>query len=177
MDTRWKNIDKKAKKFFGEYYKLMAEVLLAAMGITLLVITVVYRGYHPTGEALFYGILGNLLLGLGIWLSFNDLLNRKFGNWLPDDDNSYAEWKEHGRVVERWIHIAGAVAFLFAAWYLSYLIGGGNYWSAGWSTNLASGYIMIFSALLQYLLAEAVLQRFQKRQLDYLMEQSQPAQA
>ena len=43
MDTKWKNIDKKAKKFFGEYYKLMAEVLLAAMGITLLVITVVYR--------------------------------------------------------------------------------------------------------------------------------------
>ena len=54
MDTKWKDIDKKAKKFFGEYYKLMAEVLLAAMGITLLVITVVYRGYHPTGEALFY---------------------------------------------------------------------------------------------------------------------------
>ena len=104
---------------------------------------------------------------LGVWLSFNDLLNRKFGNWLPDDDNSYAEWKEHGRDVERWIHIAGAVAFLFAAWYLSYLIGGGNYWTAGWSTNLASGYMMIFSALLQYLLAEAVLQRFQKRQLDY----------
>ena len=101
MDTKWKDIDKKAKKFFGEYYKLMAEVLLAAMGITLLVITVVYRGYHPTGEALFYGILGNLLLGSGVWLGFNDMLNRKFGNWLPDDDNSYAEWKEHGRSEER----------------------------------------------------------------------------
>ena len=79
MDTKWKNIDKKAKKFFGEYYKLMAEVLLTAMGITLLVITVVYRGYHTTGDALFYGMLGNLLLGAGIWSGLHDLLNRKFG--------------------------------------------------------------------------------------------------
>ena len=30
---------------------------------------------------------------------------------------------------------------------------------------------MIISALLQYILAETVLQRFQKRQLDYMMEQ------
>ena len=171
MDTKWKDIDKKAKKFFGEYYKLMAEVLLAAMGITLLVITVVYRGYHPTGEALFYGILGNLLLGSGVWLGFNDMLNRKFGNWLPDDDNSYAEWKEHGKKMEGWIQLGGVVAFLIAAWYLSYLIGGGNYWTAGWNTNLASGYVMIFSVLFQYILAETALQRFQKRQLDYMMEQ------
>ena len=171
MDTKWKDIDKKAKKFFGEYYKLMAEVLLAAMGITLLVITVVYRGYHPTGEALFYGILSNLLLGSGVWLGFNDMLNRKFGNWLPDDDNSYAEWKEHGKKMEGWIQLGGVVAFLIAAWYLSYLIGGGNYWTAGWNTNLASGYVMIFSVLFQYILAETALQRFQKRQLDYMMEQ------
>ena len=60
----------------------MAEVLLTAMGITLLVITVVYRGYHTTGDALFYGMLGNLLLGAGIWSGLHDLLNRKFGNWL-----------------------------------------------------------------------------------------------
>ena len=38
-------------------------------------------------------------------------------------------------------------------------------------TNFASGYVMIISALLQYILAETVLQRFQKRQLDYMMEQ------
>ena len=89
----------------------MAEVLLTAMGITLLVITVVYRGYHTTGDALFYGMLGNLLLGAGIWSGLHDLLNRKFGNWLPDDDNSYAEWKEHGRTAERWIHIAASQRF------------------------------------------------------------------
>ena len=171
MDTKWKDIDKKAKKFFGEYYKLMAEVLLIAMGITLLVITVVYRGYHPTEEALFYGILGNLMLGAGVWLGFNDLLNRKFGNWLPDDDNSYAEWKEHGKKVEGWIQLGGAAAFLIAAWYLSYLMGGGNYWTPGWNTNFASGYVMVFSVLFQYILAETALQRFQKRQLDYMMEQ------
>ena len=171
MDTKWNDIDKKARRFFGEYYRLLGEVMLAAMGITLFVVIIVYRGYHPTVETLVYGVLANLMLGLAIWLGFNDLLNRKFGNWLPDDDNSYTEWKEHGRLVEKWIRIAGAVAFLLAVWYFSYLINGGMYWSAGWSTNLASGYVMVFSALLQYILAETALQRFQKKHLDYLMEQ------
>ena len=73
--------------------------------------------------------------------------------------------------MEGWIQLGGVVAFLIAAWYLSYLIGGGNYWTAGWNTNLASGYVMIFSVLFQYILSETALQRFQKRQLDYMMEQ------
>lgn len=171
MDTKWKNIDKKAKKFFGEYYKVLAEIMLAAMGVAALVITVVYRGWHTTGETLFYGGLGNLLLGSGMWLGVNEILNRKFGGWLPDDDDSYAEWKEHGKIGKRWICIIGGAALLFAFWYFSYLMNGGIYWTDGWSYNYASGYVMIFSALFQYILAETALQRFQKRQLDYMMEQ------
>ena len=171
MDTKWKNIDEKAVKVFGKYYKRVAAALAAAFGIAFFYSIIVYRGWHPTGESVFFGVLGNLLLGAGIWLGINELLNKKFGDWLPDDDNSYAEWKEHGRLMERWIRIAGAAAFLLSVWYFSYLMSGGAYQTGGWYYNYAPGYMLIISALLQFILAETVLQRFQRKQLDYMMEQ------
>ena len=171
MDTKWKGIDEKAVKFFGRYYKRAASVLAAACGIAFFYSIIAYRGWHPTGESVFFGVLGNLLLGAGIWLGVNELLNKKFGDWLPDDDNSYAQWKEHGRLMERCIRIAGAAAFLLSVWYFSYLMNGGAYQTGGWYYNYVSGYMLIISVLLQFILAETVLQRSQKRQLDYMMEQ------
>ena len=171
MDTNWKGIDEKAVKFFGRYYKRAASVMAAACGIAFFYSIIAYRGWHPTGESIFFGVLGNLLLGAGIWLGVNELLNKKFGDWLPDDDNSYAQWKEHGRLMERCIRIAGAAAFLISVWYFSYLMNGGAYQTGGWYYNYVSGYMLIISVLLQFILAETVLQRFQKRQLDYMMEQ------
>ena len=171
MDTKWKGIDEKAVKFFGRYYKRAASVMAAACGIAFFYSIIAYRGWHPTGESIFFGVLGNLLLGAGIWLGVNELLNKKFGDWLPDDDNSYAQWKERGKAVERQIRIAGAAAFLLSVWYFSYLMNGGAYQTGGWYYNYVSGYMLIISVLLQFILAETVLQRFQRRQLDYMMEQ------
>lgn len=139
-------------------------------GIVFFYSIIAYRGWHPTGESIFLGVLGNLLLGIGIWFGINDLLDKKFSDWLPDEDNSYAEWKERGRLMERWIRIAGAAAFLLSAWYLSYLMGGGSY-QGGWYYNYASGYMLVISVLLQFILAETAMQRSQRRQLDYMMEQ------
>ncbi len=171
MDIKWKNISEKAVSFFGRYYKRAASVMAAACGIAFFYSIIAYRGWHPTGESIFFGVLGNLLLGAGIWLGVNELLNKKFGDWLPDDDNSYVQWKERGKAVERQIRIAGAAAILMAAWYLSYLMNGGVYWGNGGYYNYASGYVMIFTALVQFIAAEATLNRFRKKQLDYMMEQ------
>ena len=170
MVIKWKNIEENAIKFLKRYYRRLAEVVTIAGGIVFFYNIIVYRGWHPTGESIFFGILGNLLLGAGIWLGINDLLDKKFSNWLPDEDNSYAEWKERGRLMERWIRIAGAAAFLLSAWYLSYLMGGGSY-QGGWYYNYASGYMLVISVLLQFILAETAMQRSQRRQLDYMMEQ------
>ena len=171
MDTKWKNIDEKAVKFFGRYYKRVASLMAAACGIAFFYSIIAYRGWHPTGESLFFGIVGNLLLGAGIWLGVNELLNKKFSDWLSDDDNSYAQWKERGKAVDRQICIAGALAVMMAFWYLSYLMTGAVYQVNGPNYNYASGYVMIFSALIQFIVAEAALNRYQKKQLDYMMEQ------
>ena len=171
MDTKWKNIKENAVKFFRRYYRWIVEVATMIGGIVFFYNIIAYRGWHPTGESIFFGILGNFLLGAGIWLGVNEMLDKKFKNWLPDDDNSYAEWKEYGKNMERGICIAGAAAFLLAVWYLSYLMGGGMYWVNGPHFNFASGYVMIFTALVQFIVSETALKRFQKKQLDYMMEQ------
>ncbi len=170
MDTKWKNIKENTIIFFKRYYRRLAEVVTIIGGIVFFYSIIAYRGWHPTGESIFLGVLGNLLLGIGIWFGINDLLDKKFSDWLPDEDNSYAEWKERGRLMERWIRIAGAAAFLLSAWYLSYLMGGGSY-QGGWYYNYASGYMLVISVLLQFILAETAMQRSQRRQLDYMMEQ------
>ena len=171
MDTKWKNIKENAVKFFGRYYRRIAKSALIIGGIVFFYNIIVYRGWHPTGESIFFGILGNLLVGTGIWLGVNEMLDKKFKDWLPDDDNSYAEWKEYGKNMERGICIAGAVVLLLAVWYLSYIMGGGMYWVNGPHSNFASGYVMIFTALIQFIVSETALKRFQKKQLDYMMEQ------
>ncbi len=171
MDTKWKNTVEKVMGFLKTHYMLVIGVICAAAGIVLFYAVIAYRGWHPTGETIFMSVIGNLLAGAGVCLILRDVLNRKFGNWLPDDDNSYAEWKGHGKMAEGWIQIGGAAALMLAVWYCSYLINGGVYQAGGWYYNYASGYMMIVSALFQFILAEAVLRRFQKRQLDYMMEQ------
>ena len=171
MDTKWKNIEENAVKFFRRYYKRLAELVTIIGGIAFFYSIIAYRGWHPTGESIFFGILGNLLLGIGIYLGVNELLDKRFRDWLPDDDNSYAEWKEYGKTTERGIRIAGAAALLTALWYFFYLMGGAVYWANGPHYNYASGYVIIFSALFQFIVAETALKRFQKKQLDYMMEQ------
>ena len=171
MDIKWKKVNESVIIFFKRYYRRLTEVVTIIGAIAFFYSIIVYRGWHPTGETVFYGFLGNLLLGVGIRFGVNDLLNKKFRDWLPDDDNSYAQWKEYGKAIEFRIRIAAAAALLMAVGYFFYLLGGAVYWVYGPNYNFASGYVMIFSALLQFIVAETALKRFQKKQLDYMMEQ------
>lgn len=43
------------------------------------------------------------------------------------------------------------------------------YIGTGWQYNYASGYVMILSALVQFVLAGAVMNHFKKKQLDMIM--------
>ncbi len=171
MATRWRDTTDKVLKFLKQYYVLITGAAFAVGGIFFFYVMIAYRGWHPTGESIFFGFLGNILFGAGVWISLNDLLNRKYGSWLPDDENSYPEWKEHGKNAGRIVCIAGAVALLLAVWYFSYLLTGGIYQTGGWHYNYSSGYMSILSVLFQFMIAGAALKRFQKKQLDYMMEQ------
>ena len=65
--------------------------------------------------------------------------------------------------------VDSGTALLIALWYMSYLMNGGMYIGTGWQYNYASGYVMILSALVQFVLAGAVMNHFKKKQLDMIM--------
>src|SRR5699024_273115 len=75
-----------------------------------------------------------------------------------------------GRMFSRRLSAAGIIAAAGAAWYLFYLMGGGVWNGGGWHWNYASGYILIFTALIQYILCRAVISRFRDGQLDQIMQ-------
>ena len=74
MATRWKDTVKKVQEFVCANLRMIGGVAVVGAGVYLGLNLVINRGYHPTEEALFFGVLCNLLLGLGL----NGLLGEYF---------------------------------------------------------------------------------------------------
>ena len=66
--------------------------MLAGCGIFVFYILIAYRTYYPTEKILYFGILGNILLGSGTAYLLEKGLNRKYQNWIPKGDAYYQEW-------------------------------------------------------------------------------------
>ena len=170
MDTKWKNTVKKAQKFIRKNIRLIGGVVPAAAGVYLMYNLIVYRGYHPTEEALFFGLLTNVFLGLGLNRMAEEYFRKRYGDWRPENETYFEKWKEMNRIWGRRFMIVGAAAVLAAFWYLTYLTNGGAWENFEWYTNYASGYIMIFTALIQYMICKGAFDRFLKGKLQEMME-------
>ena len=176
MDTKWKNIKLKAKGFLekcwmsstGIAVKLFCLVLVG-FGAAFWYSIVAYRTYHPTGESLFFGILGNVLFGAGQTILTAFLVVRKFREWNPGEKDTYVKWQNRWKSWMRKLQWIGGTALIVALWYMSYLMNGGMYMGGGWSYNYASGYVMILSVIVQFMISETVMNHFKKKQLDMIM--------
>ena len=94
------------------------------------------------------------------------LIMRKFREWDPGEKDAYVKWQNRWKIRNRRLQWIGGTALLIALWYMSYLMNGGMYIGTGWQYNYASGYVMILSALVQFVLAGAVMNHFKKKQLE-----------
>ena len=170
MATKWKNTVKKAQEFILKNIRLIGGVVPAAAGVFLCYNLIGSRGEHPTEEALFFGVLANIFLGLGLNRLIGEYFVKKYGDWRPENETYFEKWKELNRVWNRRIMLAGTAAVIAAFWYLIYLTNGGVWVSYGWYSNYASGYIMICTALIQYIICKSAFDRFQKGKLQEMME-------
>ncbi|HJC63860.1 MAG TPA: HAMP domain-containing histidine kinase [Candidatus Blautia merdavium] len=168
MDIKWKNTIKTAGAFIKKEWRWILGGLLLAAGLFCLYILIAYRTYHPTEEALFFGVLSNLLLGPGFYLLLGVLLERKYRNWIPQDENFYTQWKENARKLEKRFRRTGAAALVLAAWFLNYVIG--NPWGRGWYYNYAAGYLAVITVMIQFIFCQTALVRFMEQKLEQLME-------
>ena len=65
MATKWKNIIETGKRLLKQQWQVLVSVMLAGCGIFVFYILIAYRTYYPTEKILYFGILGNILLGSG----------------------------------------------------------------------------------------------------------------
>lgn len=170
MDTKWKNTAEKWIGFGKENWKSITGLILAATGIFFFWNIIANRSLYPTEMALFLGFDGNLLLGIGMGMMLRERLRKEYADWEPGKEADIEKWEETERSWKRRLTAAGILALLLAFWYLSYLMGGGVWFGYGVYVNYASGYIMIFSVLIQYILCMEVLGRVQRRQLERFMD-------
>lgn len=173
MATRWKDtVKKKAQEFILANLRMIGGVVVVGAGVYLGLNLVINRGYHPTEEALFFGVLCNLMLGLGLNGLLGEYFEKRYKDWRPEDETHFGEWKGVRHFWNRRFLIAGAAAFVAAFWYLIYLTNGGAWMTRGYLSNYASGYIMIISVLIQYLICRAAFERFWMKKLQEMMDAS-----
>lgn len=171
MAIKWKNTAEKAKHFLKEQRRAVTGGVLLVCGFMLLFTLIQDHGSYITDEALTLGVFANAFAGAGNWIFTGEMMKRKSGGWIPDDEESYGQWREKRKRQERRLCIVGGAGLLLAFWYMSYLMDGGVY-TGGWYWNYASGYVAIFTAVFQFIVTGAALERFWREQLDSLMDQA-----
>lgn len=171
MVTKWKNSIRQLQTQLRWIFKKCAGVLFTTLGICLLYNVIVYRNHHPTGEAVFFSILSNLLISIGIFRLLTELWNKKYGSWLPKDEEFYQEWKKEGVSLEKKLLMAGSLAMALALLYCYYLRHNSWAGTGGWYVNFASGYMMVITVFVQFTLCQILLIYLMGNKLNLLMEQ------
>lgn len=171
MVIKWKNSAKQIRELLRKELKFILGILFTVGGVLMFYNVIVYRNHHPTGEAVFLSILGNLMFGAGMTILLNKMCNKKYGNWIPKDETFYQEWKKEGIRLEKGLLMAGIFALLLAFWYFTNLANNPWTMNGGWYTNYASGYMMIITVLIQFAVCQILLIHFMSNKLNLLMEQ------
>ena len=167
MATKWKNIIETGKRLLKQHWQVLVSVMLAGCGIFTFYILIAYRTYYPTEKILYFGILGNILLGSGTAYLLEKGLNRKYQNWIPKEDAYYREWRAEMKKMEHLLQVIGILAFAAAGIFFVLQSKFREYWS--WYYNYAAGYVMLFTALLQYMVWQFVRRRFDEKKREVLM--------
>ena len=167
MATKWKNIIDTGKRLLKQQWQVLVSVMLAGCGIFVFYILIAYRTYYPTEKILYFGILGNILLGSGTAYLLEKGLNRKYQNWIPKEDVYYREWRAEMKKMEHLLQVIGILAFVAAGIFFVLQSKFREYWS--WYYNYAAGYVMLFTALIQYMVWQFVRRRFDEKRREMLM--------
>lgn len=171
MVTKWKSSVKQAVKLLRKEIRLVLGIVFLILGANFFYTVVVYRNHHPTEEAVFFGIVGNFFFGAGLAFVLVRIWNKKYGAWRPEDESFYQEWKQKGMRLETGLLTGGGIALLASFCYFTYLLK--NPWNGtgGWYGNYASGYLMILTVFIQFLVCQMLLLHFMSGKLNLLMGQ------
>ena len=167
MDTKWKNIMKREEPFFKNHKREVIACVsgvLAAVGMILL-----FRvSYRMATEMIWsIGLVLNFLWGIFLLVMLRFLLKVKYESWRPTDESFYETWKATGRRLQRQMAAVAIPAMILALMFFFYIGSGRSYY---YYFNYAMAYLLIFSVLMQYGVAQVCVAGFMREKLNLLME-------
>ncbi len=171
MDTKWKNTDVKKKSGIWirkiinrKEFRLLPGAGGCILGIFLLM-DLYYSHYLTTKYALTRGFFLNLSLGIGLWGSIGFLLYFQTRAWQPVYEEFYQEWKEKLRKQQIYLCVLAAMLLGAAVKYFDYMCQ--YYWRFA---NYSTGYVMVGTVIVQWIVCEIMILSFMKQKLDNYME-------
>lgn len=170
MDTKWKSLIEKGSILLEKKWISVPGLILTVLGVFGFGIQIAYRGYYSTETVLGFGIMLNICMGFGISLILRQYLERRYQDWGNGQMFGSEEWKTGESDSLKRLCKIFAVIGLGAAWYLSGLVAGISTWG-GWYYNYATGYVLVFTVLVQFMAAWWRLRKFWHRKLDVIFAQ------
>ena len=172
MATKWKNTDDKSKweaiKERNQDVVTLVGGALLLTGLFFVATLIVFRDELGDESGTVVGVLGNLSLAAGSVMIVDMIMKNRYGDWMPEGEERYREWKETIRKMNRRDWKIGGAAFILAGIYLGIMIlGYGYYYSA------VSGYMLVITVLVQFLVYEWRIRRFWQKKLDAVTEKTE----
>ena len=172
MATKWKNTDDNSKweaiKERNQDVVTLVGGALLLTGLFFVATLIVLRDELGDESGTVVGVLGNLSLAAGSVMIVDMIMKNRYGDWMPEGEERYREWKETVRKMNRRDWKIGGAAFILAGIYLGIMIlGYGYYYSA------VSGYMLVITVLVQFLVYEWRIRRFWQKKLDAVTEKTE----
>jgi len=172
LDTRWRNIIEEIYSFLKKNWMYIPRLILPGLGIFIFGIMIAYRNSYTTEVVYGFGLAGNLCMGVGLSFLLKRYLEQHYPGWGVETELGYEEWKKSESDSFKRIYKLAAVCMLIALWYLYDLVYGNGVYgglSRGWYYNYATGYVMVITVLVQFLLAQRGVKNFWHEKLDAVM--------
>lgn len=171
MEDKRKHIETRGKllSFLKKAMKRQELLLILGIGCAILsffiLVDLYYGKYNATQETLQEAFFLNLILGIGFWGILGFYLRQADRNWKPSHGDFYREWKEKLKKQQMVLGVVSLAALGAAVKYFEYIYR--HLWKYA---NYSTGYALVFTVVVQWIVCEFVLLAYMKRKLEEYME-------
>lgn len=170
MATKWKNteLNKDIWKLIlrgikRDEFRLLPGVICTVLS-SLIFLDLYHGRYFVTEDTLTEGFFLNLILGVGLWGLLGFLVRYRNRKWKPSHGEFYQEWKEKLKKQQILLGILLFVLLGAAIKHFHYI-----YTHAWRYSNYSTGYVLIGTVILQWIVCEMILLSYMKRKLEEYM--------
>ena len=157
MDTKWNDSTEKGYGFLTKRGQFFAGILFVLLGLYVLWRALYFYTVPSPEDTIVLTLLSNLLLGIGVFYIANAGLNKKYENWIPQEETFYQDWRTEKLRQRKFFYIVGFVLLLIAV-------------VIDW-ISYPMRFVATITTLVQLLVYQNCFVQFMSEKLDMLMNQ------